>query len=243
MVITVASSIGGRSVQEDRFIAVEVDGEGALLAVLDGHGGRGAVDLVSTNLEPLFLTAREELGDTEAIVSTLERLDEMARHEDSGTTVSVAWVSGKTMHAHVGVIGDSLVAVRSPGQDDWFSPVHNVKTNAAERMAAIDRGAVFRDGYIWETRDRFLELSRTLGDAHFSKILNRRPETFVVPVRPGALILLATDGVGEPLQREGVSWDKRLLELAWKGCSANALVKEAVKHHTRDNASAIVCRI
>jgi serine/threonine protein phosphatase PrpC len=57
------------------------------------------------------------------------------------------------------------------------------------------------------------------------------------------LIILATDGVGDPKHQSALMQMERLIEMVEKGAGAEDLVHDAIQRCTNDNATAIVARV
>jgi serine/threonine protein phosphatase PrpC len=246
MKITTGSTIGKRPYQEDRSVVIAApDDAGTLLAVMDGHGGSGVAEFISQSLGDVFEKARKLYGDGNAILaSTFGTLNSLTREHPAGTTLSLVWIPRGEVCAHVGILGDSPVIIKNPGEASWLSPEHNVRTNEREREMAISRGGICEGGYLYgKNREEGIQLSRALGDAVFDAVLDRRPEIFWRPIGTGSIILVATDGVLDPRHKATVAQIDRLLKIIEHGGDADAVVRDAVLRETGDNATAIVCEI
>lgn len=210
--ITIATEQGLRAHQEDRAIFCHVDSggerEGVLLALMDGHNGKGVAEYCKQNIPKLF-----SLGEKECVKIALKRLvaklDEETREMKSGSTLSLVYIPKDAKRAYVAVLGDSPVIIFGDWHEDEHgertnlnvSPEHNVRTNKEERVAAEARGGIYERGYVWVPtsgpRDypTGIQLSRALGDCWMYDILNRKPEIYSVPLCPGSVVLLASDGL------------------------------------------------
>ena len=152
--------------------------------------------------------------------------------------------TSKARFAYVGILGDSPVIIKNPGEASWLSPEHNVRTNVKEREMAIPPWRFYEDGYLYGKTGKWgIQISRALGDAVLDEVLDRRPEIFSRPIEPGSIILVATDGAVDPAHKKAASRIKQLLDLVSGGGDADAVVKDALAHGTDDNVTAIVCRI
>ena len=150
---------------------------------------------------------------------------------------------------HVAILGDSPVIVQNRNQNPWVSPEHNVITNEKEREAAVKRGAIYKFPYIHDAEDYArasgvcwgVQMSRAFGDYSLYRVLNRKPEILSVPIAPGTIVIVATDGVLDPSHSDASAHINRLLRKVACGSGAKALVNDALKRETGDNATAIVC--
>ena len=158
--------------------------------------------------------------------------------------LSVVWIPSAAPIAYVGILGDSPVLIKNPGQKLWISPEHNVRSNLQERQKVITRGGVFLDNYVWdETHERGAQFSRALGLRGLNSILDHQPEIFTFSLQSGSIIILATDGVGDPKHQSALMQMERLIEMVEKGAGAEDLVHDAIQRCTNDNATAIVARV
>lgn len=239
---TYHSEIGSRPYQEDRGLVISKN-RGKLLAVIDGHGGDSTAQCVSDNLKAIFSGTITKMSEEDALFSTFAKLHLLTRENVSGAVVSMVWIPFNASMAYVAVLGDAPVFITNPGEETWAGPNHNVRTNLKERRAAEKAGAIFNDGYIWNSSfTKGLQMSRALGDVALDYILNRQPEVNKVPIYSGAIIVVATDGVLDPTHQD-VSQEKHIIQMAENGAEAKDLVLDAVKRDTRDNVTAIIARI
>jgi len=240
--ISAASEKGKRPYQEDSFVVHETP-EGWLLAVFDGHGGGEASERCVTIVSEVFDTVRKTV-----LVANLENIIREVFHvlntevEDfiAGTTASLVFIPENGKEAVVGILGDSPVFIQKRDGNLWLSPEHNVRTNDDERHAVQERGGfVSGDGYLFAFNSRCgLQLSRALGDREFSKVLNREPEIFRIPLSDDSFVLVASDGLFDPSHASCPS--REIGKEIGDGADAAALVERAVKKPTHDNATAIL---
>jgi serine/threonine protein phosphatase PrpC len=250
---TVATGVGGRPHQEDRWFVGEFP-TGHLFAVMDGHGGFSCVERVR-ELIPLYwaahdsdeLKANPELRLTEVIASLAVRTNEFT----TGCTISLVFIPKEQNKAYVAILGDSPVILNSEGSVT-LSPEHNARTNMAERQAAIARGAMYHSGYLWNGSGKEsggLQMSRALGDKELT-FLSRKPETYVVNLVPECYMILATDGLLDPahgeltmLEPEAETALQEIVRWVDSGHGASEIVDVALGHNYKDNVTAIVVRI
>jgi serine/threonine protein phosphatase PrpC len=161
----------------------------------------------------------------------------------SGSTLSAVVVSQDKLRADVAIVGDSPIVIFDRAKSLWIAPEHNVRTNMFERMAAIERGAVYEDGYIRESVSGVgVQLSRVLGDRELDPFLNREPELFSVLLGPESFIIVGSDGLLDPKHENTKEQISRVIALVKKGAGAKDLVCDALDRKTGDNVTAIVWR-
>ncbi|MDE2001103.1 MAG: protein phosphatase 2C family protein [Patescibacteria group bacterium] len=247
--VTTAQEQGPRSHQEDRFdeILVGIDGDpyGCLLVVMDGHSGFEAVDLCAKELQNLFVPRPFDEGE-ESLRDLVGKLDRLTRSCESGTTFSAALImrseTRKMCRATIAILGDSPVMVVRKLNRVWLSPEHNVRSNLAEREAAIRRGGFCENGYLFQERSDLangLQMSRALGDRELSHVLCREPEIFTID--DPQWVLVASDGISDPNHEEagfpfvkmGSRWNRDC-------ATAERVMKWRVRRGLRDNATAVV---
>jgi len=242
MKITTATDMGGRSHQEDGFVIFR-GRKGVLLAVMDGHTGDGTAVFVAENLKRIFAPAIKRFGARRALSVIFNKLNLLTREMESGSTLSVVWITKKGARAHIAILGDSPIIVKTPGHDTWLAPEHNVRTNLKDRGAAVRRGGTYGNGYLFGSGDKGLQLSRALGDSELDDVLDRTPEIFSVPIKKGTAIILASDGVLDPSHEESTAHVERLVKMVMSGSGAKDLVEDALRRRTGDNVTAVVCVI
>jgi len=244
---------GKRPHQEDRFLVADIavpvrGGRGKLLAVMDGHRGKETSEYLVGILEEIFQKAMIAAnGDPgQALLLAFAALEVDTEDFASGATLSVVYIPQRRRKAYVGVLGDSPVAVSLPEKELWISPEHNV-FNPAEVAEVVKRGGELVGGYFYACvgESQFdlapgIQLSRTLGDKHFSRILDRRPQIFELPIEPGSLILVATDGITDHVSRakERITTIVDSLRISVRP-SAEQVVKDALRA-SNDNITAII---
>lgn len=143
-------SIGYRSSQEDRFIVAPV-GHGMVAAVMDGHGGVEAAEIVMENLVPDFsrefrrvyassnydwLSIKEERM---IVRRTVAKLVKRCRCLDAGTTLSLVYMHAilldgadePKMRTHVAIMGDSPVSIFHRNRV-MTMPIHSARDNKSD---------------------------------------------------------------------------------------------------------------
>lgn len=250
MKITHQTARGQREYQEDRYIVQHLampDGTGGItvLAVMDGHGGSEVAEylkeafietLMSTGLAPRAATQNWRT----VLASSFTVLAETTKEMAAGSTLSVVLLPDNESRAYVAVIGDSPVVIKDAQSNLNIGPEHNAISNAAERDAAISRGAAFDGTYLRSTDSGYgLQMSRALGDNALD-FLYRVPEIYEVGLNDESFIIVASDGLFDPAHADTKSEIERIAELVENGADAQALVQDALHRRTGDNVTAVV---
>lgn len=259
--VTFASEKGPRIYQEDRFLVlkprIEKDFSGWLLAIMDGHGGSSVSEFCFYNLPGAFERAsnagRGKVNE-EVLAEAIRWLVKQMRKDFcksaifSGSTLSLVYVDELALIARVAVLGDSPIIIKDSSGKVVVSPEHNVRTNLAEREAAVKRGAVyFRNSVGVGFSDYGLQLSRALGDYVLESILSREPETYSINLGPESFVLVASNGLLDPGHKNPKpltdSVVASVVAQIEKGATAVDLVKDAISvRATRDNVTAVLWR-
>ncbi|MBI2064908.1 MAG: protein serine/threonine phosphatase 2C family protein [Candidatus Yanofskybacteria bacterium] len=250
--VTVAADVGARLYQEDRSLVyryISVNESGWLLAVMDGHSGSAEVaEFCKINLPIYFEKLSAFITDCpDAVIEDILRdairiLHEKTNNMSSGATISVVYISETREKAFVAILGDSPVIVRGAGSI-WVSPEHNIRTNTKDRIAVLQKGAIYSNGYMCDPETYYgLQITRCLGDASFNNFLIREPEIFSINLDKNSLIIVASDGLIDPAHEN----NKDELAIRLIGIiqdeegTALDLVNDALIRQTGDNVSAIV---
>lgn len=245
-IVTGASELGGRLYQEDRYIIeqkkISDTEKGWLLAVADGHRSDDVAESCCANLSKFFdaaLKKNQRLHETIRIAFVA--IAKATRKMISGSTLSMVYVSETQHKAFVAVIGDSPVIIRAAGGKVNESPNHNARVNIKERDAAIARGGVYKDGFIWDIKkDTGLQVSRALGDWPILFVSNK-PDVYSISLDYESFVLIVSDGVSDPSHLDG-GYVEYLTSKLNDGANASGLVTDAVARRTMDNATAVLWR-
>lgn len=247
-----ATAQGLRQEQQDRCLCCRIEiqgiphGRGQLMAVADGHGGHETADIIVAELAALFARRlKQAQGRVEdALRQTIAELVQRTRNGLSGSTLSIVFKPDDQQRGYVAVLGDSPVIMTDQDGKRHVGPLHNVRSNLAERSQALARGARYAAGYIEieEYPEEGLQLSRALGDRHFDRVLDRTPEIFSVALGSQSFILVGTDGLLHALNPSIDDQLQGLADLVQKGADAQAIVDNALRRRTGDNVTAIVWR-
>ncbi len=251
-VVSHAQAQGPRESQEDYVVHVPFAGpcgRGHLLGIMDGHGGKSAARLCAEAIPRLFNPAQENI---EAELRRLvERLDARTMLQEPGSTLSLACVNESKEIVTLASLGDSPIIVFDRSGNIHVSEEHNVRTNEAERNAALQRGAVHEDGYIYAPAPDGsglpsgdgLQLSRALGDQSQRQILNRTPAISQHRLGWRSLVLLASDGLLDS-QYDKCAADaapRLVIQAKFLG-DAPEILRWRERREFRDNTSVLIWR-
>ncbi len=249
-----AQAEGIRGKQEDRFFHRNVGslipgfpgGGGRMMAVMDGHGGAGAVNLLRALLVPFFrVLVLWHRGNIEsALAGTNRILQILTAWMYSGSTLSLVYVPKDRKTAYVMILGDSPVYIFKDRREPVPLPEHGVAEDPDMRPApgfevAAEDGRVFirnlRTG-------RSTTTTRGFGDRAFSPTLIRKPEILKIDLtdaRESIEILVATDGIHGDDPGGRVERDRRIRDLSLKGRMADDYVVLAGDHKALDNVTVL----
>lgn len=226
------SAIGMRNYQEDRFM-FSVEDYGWLLAVADGHLGDRTVIFCQEYLTQVFRA-------TNSLIDTFHILHEQTKNFESGSTLSVVHIPKHASFAHVAILGDSPIIIKTKDGSINISPEHNARTNLSERQYAVLKGAHYADGYIWVENAGGHQLTRSLGDHAFRSVFNDEPEIYLIELGPESFVIVTSDGVSDPGHENAKKQIERISKMVENGADAKTLVDDALARKTMDNATAIV---
>lgn len=226
MNFTTATAQGHRNHQEDRIYVKD-----GLAIICDGHGG----DECANEVIRVLPKAWSELFNdtTESIEEIFESVASITAFYSSGCSCSLAFLY-PNQRAVVAILGDSPVIVKRDGEPTAF-PCHNAQVNAAERDAAIKRGAHYNEPYLWNQHGQGLQMSRAFGDASLP-FISHEPDIY--PLAGVEWIALVTDGAFENHHDDPLI----LAPLIEDGADAQDIVDRALALRTGDNVTAIIMR-
>jgi len=150
-----AQAQGPRQYQEDFRVCLSSASRGGgrshLLGILDGHRGKDVARYCAETIPSLFDPDADDIE--QELRSVVEKLDARTRLSEMGSTLSLAYVNESQRIVTTAVLGDSPIIVLTRDGTIQRSEEHNVRTNTAEREAAVRRGAIYcDDGYIMADR-------------------------------------------------------------------------------------------
>merc|ERR1719271_228722 len=213
---------------QDVYLVVPAQRDRMFLAVLDGHGehGRhvaGSVCAIFEQMAPGLLALSQPqlpsaLAQVFAIAQAALERNELARF--SGTTASVAVIDVAAAVVTTAHVGDSRLMIIGPDADTQFETLDHKAVDADQRARNIARDGDMRsqtNGSPSVTARASpggqdspcpgLSVSRSLGDleAHNLGILSEPTICEDVPLRPGMVLIAASDGVWQKLPRTAVA--------------------------------------
>lgn len=251
--VNAATDQGRRLYQEDRFVVIRHDTQevkGWLLGVMDGHGGAEVAEFCEKNIENFFkILLPKPLMITDVLRKLIHMLNEKLKYINSGSTISLVYIQeansgGDAARAFVAILGDSPVMIKDKNGDLVMSMEHNVRTNLADRKVAIQKGAVYSVGYIWDNPNSDirsgLQLTRALGDSRLERYLNREPEIYSVDLGPESFVAVMSDGVVDPGHGNRKAIIKKLASIVFDGGTAVDLVNDALKRKNGDNITVVL---
>jgi len=247
MQITQFSKQNNRPYQEDRSF-IKIMKTGVLLGVFDGHGGEEVSDFCADNTVKIFNHISKEIkkDPEETLKQLVKKLDEKTNYSYCGSTAAIVLI--KNNEAHVSILGDSGVLIKTSSGSLWQSPEHNVRTNAKECDEAKARGGWVdtNRGYLFDRNvynGQGLQMSRALGDRELSRVLNREPEIFHIPINKTSWILVYSDGLIDPshANQNAVIGIVKAIETLPIG--AEELVHAVSDVQNNDNSTAILARM
>ena len=241
--VSSATEQGGRQYQEDRFVVIRYDTpeeKGWLLAVMDGHGGSEVADLCEKSLGSLFRSLISGPAMiTDVLRQLIEALVKKTRGMDTGSTISVVYISETNSNAFVAILGDSPVIIKTV-HGLWVSPEHNIRTNEQDRKSVLENGVRYDGGYMCDpVTGNGLQLTRALGDRDFDKFLIREPEVAsCLLLNRDSFVLVASDGLVDPGHNNKDTGS--LVKIMEGDGTAADLVRDALRRRTRDNVTAVL---
>jgi serine/threonine protein phosphatase PrpC len=241
MNITTATDMGKRPYQEDQFVVSQVS-DGLLAAIFDGHGG----DLTSTFAKENVVGLWQSITGQPKVkmASVFRQLNKLTVNNHDGSTASIVFIPTSGRSACIGIMGDSPVVIKDSEGKINISPEHNVRSNGPEADAAIRRGGILANGYLFANRfEDGLQMTRALGDKNLHSVLNRLPEIYTVKIsKKVSWILLGSDGLFDPGHQSKLALND-VITAVDSGSEAQNLVDIAVATPTYDNVTAILMRL
>lgn len=237
-VITTATNQGTRAYQEDHLLVEEVEG-GYLLAVFDGHSRDYTANLCRTMCVSLWNLIE---GSIETRLRGLFlQLDAITKKLDAGSTASIVFIPDSLDKIYTANVGDSPIVWKSKN-GIRFAPVHNIRTNLPERLAAEKRGGFVLQGYLWkDSEGKGLQMSRSLGDCELRGVVIQEPDIEEDNLKSDSWIMLSSDGIANDYEELMA----RVCDIE-KGYTAQDLVDSVIasrQGHSCDNVTVILFRV
>ncbi|CAI0556360.1 unnamed protein product [Linum tenue] len=195
-----ASKKGRREVMEDGYgVVADIHGDTkqGFFAVVDGHGGRAAMEYVAENLGKNIVEAMDggEVMVEEAIRKGYSVTDKGFLSQGVSSGACAASVVMKNGEMHIANVGDCRVILSKNGVAAPLTVDHRLSTRQDERQRIENLG-----GYVHCDRVQgSLAISRAIGDLHLKEWVISDPEITKLPITPDCqFLIMASDGL----------WDK-----------------------------------
>jgi serine/threonine protein phosphatase PrpC len=227
---------------QDRIAVWDLKDSVRAAAVFDGHGEvDDVVDHCFVRIKSLLTEATPETAD-ECLKEALATLAHEVRAKGGGSTCSIALLFPNGFVA-TAVIGDSPIVSWRDAQNLFVSEEHNVRSNQKEAEAAIARGGIIKDGYLYaKHHNGGIQLTRALGDSVVSMVLSTEPALASFTVAPRHSVFLATDGLIDLSSGKGEFQISRLIEWIHKGVEPREILNRSHAYwEDGDDMSLIIC--
>jgi len=250
------SAQGKRSHQEDRFLIETIsantnNGDGLLLAVMDGHSGSEISELLSKNLTPFFADALVETAGK--LFSTFDlvvkELQAMTRNSMSGSTLSMVYIPSHQKPAntfvYTSVIGDSPIIILGKNNKLHFSEEHNASVNQKDvdfilksnKKLAKRGDFIVSEGFLC-FGNRYLQLTRAFGDRDFDQLIIREPTNEKIEIDNNSIIIVASDGILYEETRKSIYTEA--IKKVRQGSDPEELVNWALDQESHDNVTVLL---
>ncbi|KAK4480699.1 hypothetical protein RD792_013781, partial [Penstemon davidsonii] len=188
-------------VMEDRYIAVlglSEDSKQAFFGVLDGHGGAGAAEFASNNLEKNIMIEVLKGGEKDIINALREgylNTDiEFMKKDIGGGTCCVTVLIHKG-HIFVSNVGDCRAVMSQGGIEEALTLDHKPSLKDEKDRIKSLGGYVDCCHGVWRVHGS-LAVSRAIGDRHLKQWVIAEPTTKVLKIMPDSeFLILASDGL------------------------------------------------
>uniref|UniRef100_A0A6N2ML71 PPM-type phosphatase domain-containing protein n=1 Tax=Salix viminalis TaxID=40686 RepID=A0A6N2ML71_SALVM len=208
---SLVSRKGRREIMEDGYgVMIDILGDAklAFFAVIDGHGGRAAVDYVAENLGKNIVNGLQNVdckvdGRLEqAIRGGYLATDKEFLSQGVSSGACAATVLLKDGEFHVANAGDCRVVLSRNGVADVLTNDHRVNRED-ERLRIENYGGFLhcRNG-IWRVHGS-LAVSRAIGDLHLKQWIISDPEIKRVPLTSDCqFLIMASDGLWDKVNEQ-----------------------------------------
>lgn len=194
-------------------------GSGRLLAaIFDGHGQNGHVvsnrgrEVFEQHAQRLAAASPQDMG--RVLAAGFADAQQVVMRENlamlSGSTATVALIDIVAKRATVASVGDSKLVVATAEGVAFETSDHRIDDTSAATIAKHGGEVRVVDGAkrIFLRGEDFpgLAMSRSLGDAEAASVgLSSVPDVQEVPLAPGWVVVLASDGVWDMLSAKAVA--------------------------------------
>ncbi|CAN1295005.1 Probable protein phosphatase 2C 77 [Linum perenne] len=206
-----ATKKGRREVMEDGYGVVLGHSNlymQAFFTVIDGHGGREAMEYVAENLGKNIVKAME--GDEEDVVVVEEAIrkgylvtDTQFLSQGIRSGACAASVVLKNGELHIGNVGDCRVVLSRNGVATPLTVDHRLNCRDDERLRIQNSGSI-QGGYVHCGRVQgSLAVSRAIGDIHLKEWVISEPEISKIELSPDCqFLIMASDGLWDKVNEQ-----------------------------------------
>ncbi|CAN1295001.1 Probable protein phosphatase 2C 77 [Linum perenne] len=202
-----ATKKGRREVMEDGYGVVVVKlimYMQAFFTVIDGHGGREAMEYVAENLGKNIVKAME--GDEEDVVVVEEAIrkgylvtDTQFLSQGIRSGACAASVVLKNGELHIGNVGDCRVVLSRNGVATPLTVDHRLNCRDDERLRIQNSGGYVHCGRVQGS----LAVSRAIGDIHLKEWVISEPEISKIELSPDCqFLIMASDGLWDKVNEQ-----------------------------------------
>ena len=254
-----------RKLNEDAFLALSLDGEGALFLGQEGAASLAGADLIFAVSDGMGGARSGEFASRIAIDKITQLLPRHFRRQGAGESGDTEVLTDlfRIIHIEIEILGEAYPECKGMGATlslCWITPsrvlVAHVGDTRVYRWRDGERegegvglglkqvteddtrvGALLRAGKISEYEARNHPARNMLSKALGGGNQYIDPQVLVLELGRGDRFLICSDGVTDGI------WNKKVCEYLQSGASAGEIVDEAVKVSGRDNATAIVLQV
>ncbi|CAN1295002.1 Probable protein phosphatase 2C 77 [Linum perenne] len=239
-----ATKKGRREVMEDGYGVVLVKlimYMQAFFTVIDGHGGREAMEYVAENLGKNIVKAME--GDEEDVVVVEEAIrkgylvtDTQFLSQGIRSGACAASVVLKNGELHIGNVGDCRVVLSRNGVATPLTVDHRLNCRDDERLRIQNSGGYVHCGRVQGS----LAVSRAIGDIHLKEWVISEPEISKIELSPDCqFLIMASDGLWDKVnEQEAVDEVSRHYNCVMESCKK--LLQLAFSRGNLDDATVMV---
>ncbi|CAN1800779.1 Probable protein phosphatase 2C 77 [Linum perenne] len=199
-----ATKKGRREVMEDGYGVVLGHSNLAFFTVIDGHGGREAMEYVAENLGKNIVKAME--GDEEDVVVVEEAIrkgylvtDTQFLSQGIRSGACAASVVLKNGELHIGNVGDCRVVLSRNGVATPLTVDHRLNCRDDERLRIQNSGGYVHCGRVQGS----LAVSRAIGDIHLKEWVISEPEISKIELSPDCqFLIMASDGLWDKVNEQ-----------------------------------------
>lgn len=218
-----ASKKGKREVMEDGYgvmVDIQGDPQQAFFTVIDGHGGRAAVDYVAENLGKNIVKALENIEDSKHGDNQLQQAihggylvtDEGFLSKDVSSGACAASVLLKDGELHAANVGDCRVVLSRNGVAEPLTNDHRLCREDERSRIENSGGYVHCINGVWRVQGS-LAVSRAIGDLHLKEWIISEPEIKKLHLTSDCkFLIMASDGLWDKLVNDQEAVDLVLRE-------------------------------